>query len=273
MGKRVDLNSDLGEGFGNYRFENDEEIIKHISSVNIACGFHAGDPRTMRNTVQLARKHNVAIGAHPGLPDLLGFGRRKMDITPEEARDYVVYQVGALKAFVESDKKTKLQHIKCHGAFASMAGKEDIARAIIDGMAEIDPNLILVTRTGSMLYKLGKNSGIRVAGEFLADLHYDRNGVFIVEQEKSEADPQEVAEKVLKMIEFGKITTVTGEDIDFKAETICIHGDTPNAIQVLRKITEELAKNNIEIKAVGESDEMPPGHNRISAGHWRYDDN
>lgn len=252
MGKIIDINSDFGEGYGNYRFGNDEEIIKYISSANIACGFHAGDPRIMRDTVRLATKYGVAAGAHPGLPDLLGFGRRKIDITPDEARDYVVYQLGALKAFVESEMNKTLQHIKCHGAFASIALKEDIAKAIIDGILEIDSNLILVTRPGSTLYKFGKSVGIRVAGEFLADLNYNSDGTFILERKKDKVDAREIAERILRMIEFGKITAITGDEIDFKAETVCIHGDTPNAPEVLKKIKGELDKNNIQVNAMGE---------------------
>lgn len=248
--KIIDLNCDLGESFGNYRVGNDEEIMKHISSANVACGFHAGDPMVMANTVRLAKENGVAVGAHPGYPDLMGFGRRKMDVTPEEIKNYIIYQIGALKAFVECEG-LKLQHVWLHGALQIVAGKDElIARGIIEGIKKVDPDLILASRPGLASYKMAKELGLEVAIAVGVDTEYSSDGMPVLERKKKHTDPKEAAKRAVRIAKEGKITAITGEEIDMKAIAILVHGDTPNAIEVLKEIRGEFKKENIEVVPV-----------------------
>lgn len=169
--KTIDINADLGESFGVYNLGNDEELMKYITSCNIACGFHAGDPSVMRKTVELAKKYNVAVGAHPGFPDMLGFGRRRMEITHQECKDYVTYQVGALKAFVEA-YGLKLQHVKPHGRFWQVAAaEENVGRGLIESIIEVDPKMAFVGRRGAAT-NIAREMGLRVVLEIGADMQY-----------------------------------------------------------------------------------------------------
>lgn len=247
----VALNSDMGESFGNYKMGNDEEIMKFISSANIACGFHAGDPVVMAHTVRLAKEHGVSIGAHPGYPDLMGFGRRKMDVAPEEMKNYIVYQIGALKAFVESEG-LQLQHVWLHGALQLAAGKdESMARAIVEGIRMVDPKLIMASRPSLLSYKMAEKAGLRTAVFVGVDTEYDRDGMPVIQRKKKHTDPKEAAKKAVKIAKEGKLTATTGEEIDIKADAILVHGDTPNAIEVLKEIRNEFKKEEIEVSPLG----------------------
>jgi UPF0271 protein len=243
--KTIDLNSDVGESFGTYKLGMDEDVIPLISSANIACGFHAGDPAVMRKTVALARTHGVGLGAHPGLPDLVGFGRRNMDVTPEEIKDFVTYQIGALQA-VAGLQGARLQHVKPHGALYNMAVKNPaIWDAVADVMARLDERLILFVLAGSdrrELEAVGRRRGIRIAFEFFADRAYNTDGSLVSRQLPGAVihDSDVVAAKVLKLVSAGKVTTIEGSEIELKAETICVHGDNPKALALVKKIRETL---------------------------------
>ena len=179
MGKKVDLNSDLGESFGLYKIGNDENVLKYVTSANIACGMHAGDPVVMSKTVKMATENGVGIGAHPGYPDLQGFGRRNMNLTPEEITAFVVYQVGALQTFAKSEGQ-KLQHVKAHGALYNMAAKDiKIARAIAEGIKLVDPNLIFMALAGSKMVEAAQDAGLKVAQEIFADRAYNSDGTLV----------------------------------------------------------------------------------------------
>lgn len=249
---KIDLNSDVGESFGAYKIGLDEEVIPLISSANIACGFHAGDPTVMRHTIALAKEHGVAPGAHPGFPDLLGFGRRNMDVTPEEIRDYATYQIGALQAFAAS-QGMKLQHVKAHGALYNMAFQDArIWEAIAEVISKVDKELILVAIAGpkkDKLKEIGRQYGIRIAFEFFADRAYNSDGSLVSRREPGAIieDHQQAADRVLKMVIERKISAVDGTEIDVIADTICVHGDNPAAVRLAKQIRETLLASGVEI--------------------------
>jgi UPF0271 protein len=252
--KKMDLNSDVGESFGNYKLGMDDELIPLISSANIACGFHAGDPSVMRHTVSVAKAHQVALGAHPGLPDLLGFGRRAMDVTLQEVKDYITYQIGALQAFAAAQGLT-LQHVKPHGALYNMAsGNPDIWEAVAEAMAALDQRLILFVLSGSTrdrLEAIANCYGIRIAYEFFGDRAYNPDGSLVSRREPGAVihDHRQVAEKVLKMATEGKVVCKDGSVIELRADTICVHGDNPAALKLLKHIRESLLTAGVEIGA------------------------
>lgn len=223
----VDLNCDLGESFGTYRIGNDEEILDYVTSVNVACGFHAGDPTVMRKTVQLALEKDVKIGAHPGLQDLIGFGRRNINISPQEAYDIVVYQIGALNGFLQSEGGS-MQHVKPHGALYNMAAKnKELSLAIAEAVYKINPELILFGLSGSELISAGQTIGLQTASEVFADRTYQQDGSLTSRMEKYaliENDDDAVAQ-VIRMVKEGKVLSQQGTDVTLKADTICIHGD------------------------------------------------
>ena len=227
MGKtvRIDLNSDLGESFGAYKLGLDEEVIPHLTSANIACGFHAGDPGVMRKTVAIAGQFGVQVGAHPGFPDLVGFGRRNLDATLEEIQDDVVYQVGALQAFARGDG-LRLQHVKPHGALYNMAvGNPRMWDAIAEAVARVDRELILVGLASSnrdALAEIGKRRGIRIAFEAFPDRAYHRDGSLAPRREKGAVihDHEVVAQRALKMAVDGKVIATDGTEINLKADTL-----------------------------------------------------
>lgn len=245
----VDLNSDLGESFGAYKIGNDAEILKTVTSANVACGFHAGDPQVMYRTVKTALECGCAIGAHPGMPDLVGFGRRKMDITAEEAYTIVIYQIGALQGFAKTFGAT-LQHVKPHGALYNMAaGNTVLAEAIANAIYDIDPTLILFGLAGSELIKAGDAIGLKTASEVFADRSYQEDGsltprslpgAMITDEEQSMA-------QVLRMVKEGVVTTLSGKEIEVKADTICVHGDGPKALAFTQKIRTELEAAGITV--------------------------
>lgn len=250
---RVDLNCDMGESFGAYQIGNDEQILNHVTSANIACGYHAGDPATMRKTVRLAMQKGVGIGAHPGLPDLIGFGRRSMDISPDEAYNLVIYQIGALLGFVKSEGG-RLRHVKPHGALYNMAAKDPkLARAIAEAVYKLDPELILFGLSGSELVKAGESVGLQTAHEVFADRTYQQDGS-LTPRRQSDAlisDRDQAVRQVVRMIKEGKIMSQQGVDVPIKADTICIHGDGPHALVFARRIREQLLSSDVVVGAVG----------------------
>lgn len=253
MSKIVDLNSDLGEGFGNYKMGMDEEIIKHVTSVNIACGWHAGDPLIMDNTVKEALSQGVAVGAHPSYPDLLGFGRRNMDVKPHEAKAYLLYQLGALQAFAQANG-SKLQHMKLHGAFYNTVSNiPELADAVIDAVLEYDEELIIMALSGSYIARRAKERGARVSQEVFADRAYNDDGSLVSRSLEGAVitDEDLAIERTKKMVLEGKVTTINGKEMDIVADSICVHGDNPEAIKFVQKIRENLEAEGIEIKNVG----------------------
>lgn len=246
----IDLNSDLGEGFGTYNAGNDEEIMKSITSANIACGFHAGDPLIMEKSVKLAMKYGVAIGAHPGFPDLMGFGRRKMEVTAEEVRDYVIYQIGALMAFAHSVGEN-VQHVKPHGALYNMASWDyELAFAIAQAVHDVDKSLIIVGLSGSQILRAGKNVGLRVASEVFADRGYMQDGKLLPRNVEGAVvdDVEKILDRALEMVENGTITTVNGSKIKVEADTICVHSDTPKSMEITKKLKEALVHHGIKVE-------------------------
>ena len=249
---KIDLNSDVGESFGNYQLGLDEKIIPLISSANIACGFHAGDPTVMKRTIAIAKKYGVAPGAHPGFPDLLGFGRRKMDASLDEIKDYVTYQMGALQAFAAAQGMA-LQHVKPHGALYNMAVEDmEIWDAVAEVIAAVDSGLIMFVMAGPWrqdLEAIGARHGIRIAFEFFGDRAYNPNGTLVSRKLPGAVihDHELVAEKVLKMVKEGKVVCIDGTEIELAAETICVHGDNPAALELVSNIRESLLNEGIEI--------------------------
>ncbi|MFM1652243.1 LamB/YcsF family protein [Brevibacillus sp. B_LB10_24] len=250
----VDLNCDMGESFGVYRLGNDEAILAYVTSANIACGFHAGDPATMRKTVKLAMKNDVKIGAHPGIPDLQGFGRRNLAVSAEEAYDMVVYQVGALLGFVQSEGGV-MQHVKPHGALYNMAAaKADLARAIAEAVYRANPELYLVGLAGSQLIEQAEKIGLRTKSEVFADRTYQQDGTLTPRSQPDaliESDEVAVGQ-VIRMIKEGKVSTRQGSDFTIKAETVCIHGDGVHALSFARRIRETLETAGIEVRAMSQ---------------------
>jgi len=246
---RVDINADIGESFGAYTIGMDEVVLKGISSANVACGFHAGDPIVMEKTVAFAKLENTAVGAHPGFPDLMGFGRRKMVVSPAEAKAYIKYQVGALKAFCDA-AGIKMQHVKPHGALYNMSAvDEKLATAICEGIKEVDPELIMLGLAGSAHISSAKAVGLNVASEVFADRVYMEDGT-LVPRTRTDAmikDPEIAISRVVRMIKEGKVETVTGKDIDIKADSVCVHGDNPHAIEFLNMINAKFAQEGIEV--------------------------
>ncbi|AMA71558.1 MULTISPECIES: LamB/YcsF family protein [Aneurinibacillus] len=251
---RVDINCDMGESFGVYEMGADETILSFVTSANIACGFHAGGPAVMRRTVEMALEKGVAIGAHPGLPDLEGFGRRNMDITPQEAYDMVVYQVGALYGFVKA-AGGKMQHVKPHGALYNMAAKSPtLSEAIAEAVYKVDPDLILFGLSGSELVKAGERIGLRTANEVFADRTYQLDGSLTSRREPNAliTDTEKAVYQVIRMVKEGKVHTVQQQDIDIQADTVCIHGDGAHAYEFAKQLHTLLGDAGVIAKAIGE---------------------
>lgn len=247
--KKVDLNCDLGESFGAYKCGMDEEVIPFISSANVACGFHASDPLVMEKTVAMAAKYGVAVGAHPGYPDLVGFGRRNMNVSPEEVKAMVQYQIGALMAFCRS-KGVALQHVKPHGAMYNMAGKdENLAMAVCRGIQEVDESLILLGLAGSRMMEAAKKIGLRFASEVFADRAYEEDGSLVARTKPGAmiTDEELAVTRVVRMVTEGKVTSVTGKEIEITADSICVHGDGPKALAFVEKIRKALSEHQIGI--------------------------
>jgi len=234
MKSSMDINCDMGESFGNWNMGDDTGMMPRITTANVACGFHASDPLTMLETVKLAKAHKVEVGSHPGLPDLLGFGRRAMNITPEDAHAYVVYQTGALQAALKVNDM-RLHHIKPHGAFYSLLRTEEsLAEAVADAIAELSdtPMLYWPAPTDAAMPTAAKNKGIRVVGEIYPDLIYAPDGSLILQRAKHATDTEFAAAQVKRFVETSKVEANDGSLIELDAESICIHGDGPNATEV-----------------------------------------
>ncbi|MGL5694142.1 MAG: 5-oxoprolinase subunit PxpA, partial [Peptostreptococcaceae bacterium] len=229
---KVDLNCELGERFGRYKLGLDEEVVKYITSANVACGFHASDPLVMENTILLAKENNIQVGAHPGLPDLMGFGRRKMDISVEEAKAYIKYQVGALYAFCKSNN-IELSHVKPHGELYNMAGKDyKLAKAICEAIYEFDSELILLCLSNSEMAKAAKDTGIKYAREVFADRSYEEDGSLVSRNKDGAVITNEdlAMSQVIETIKNKRVKCITGKYIDLEADSICVHGDGIKAL-------------------------------------------
>ena len=245
----IDFNADMGESFGMYHMGDDEGFMKYITSANVACGFHAGDSTVMKKTVALAKKHSVHVGAHPGLPDLQGFGRREMNMSIEEIHDDVVYQVGALKAFVEA-AGLRLHHVKPHGSLYGMAmRREDVARAICEAVRDVDKDLYIYIMKKGFAGSVAESMGIRVVYELYADLDYDVEGNLVITRHHDIYKPQDIAAKVIKMVRYGKVTTTEGTQISTEGTSVCLHSDTANALDILIVVHKELEKAGYTIAA------------------------
>lgn len=245
----VDLNSDLGESFGNYTIGMDEEILKYVSSANVACGWHAGDPMVMEETVALAKKYGVAVGAHPGFPDLMGFGRRNMAVTPAEAKAYIKYQVGALYAFTSS-QGVKIQHVKPHGALYNMAAvDEELAVAICEAVYEVDKDIILMGLANSKMIDAAVKVGLKAASEVFADRAYNDDGTLVSRKLEGAVikDKELAIKRVVRMVKEGKVESINGNHIEIKADSICVHGDNPKALEFVKNIRETLISEGVEI--------------------------
>lgn len=246
---KVDLNSDLGESFGSYTIGMDEEIIRHVSSVNVACGWHGGDPLVMEKTVAMAKEQGTAVGAHPGFQDLMGFGRRNIAVTPEEAKAYTKYQIGALLAFTTA-KGIQLQHVKPHGALYNMAAVDyKLARAIAEGIYEVDKDLIFLALANSQMIKAAADIGLKAASEVFADRGYMEDGTLVPRKMAGAMihDEKEAIARVIRMVKEGKVTSITGKDIHIKADSICVHGDNPQAVQFVVEIKKALESEGVSL--------------------------
>ncbi len=252
MADRIDFNCDMGESFGMYKLGYDEEVIRYITSANIACGFHAGDPMWMRTTVEMAEKYGVGVGAQPSFPDLMGFGRRNMMVSPEEARNDVTYQIGALQAFATDGK---LQHVKPHGAMYNMAVADlTLARAICQAVKDIDPDMIVVALAGTDWVDLANEMGLRVAREAFADRAFTAQGTLVPRSQVGSVihDVDAVVKRSVKMVTEGKVTAITGEEVEFQADSLCLHGDTPGAVEMARAVREGLEAAGVKIVPMSE---------------------
>jgi UPF0271 protein len=260
--KKIDLNSDMGESFGRYKLGFDEEVIKHVTSANVACGFHAGCPHTMRYTVRLVKQHGVALGAHPSFHDLAGFGRRAMALTMDEVKDCIVYQIGALQGFAHAEG-IRLQHVKPHGALYNMAHgvvsvstveADELTRTIAEAVAQVNEELVLVMMAGSRAVRIVEEMGLRVAGEAFADRAYSADGTLVSRRVRGSviSDPDEVASRVTKMVMENRITAIDGTEVDLgRIDTICVHGDTPTAVELVKTVRAKLVEAGIEVASMG----------------------
>jgi UPF0271 protein len=249
---KIDLNADIGESFGIYTTGNDERLLSVITSGSIACGFHAGDPAVMRHTVRQAARAGVSIGAHPGLPDLAGFGRREMSIEPREIADLVLYQIGALSAIVRAEGAA-LRHVKPHGALYNMSVRRaDVAEAIARAVASFDDGLRLVGLPASELLAAGSRLGLSVAAEGFADRSYEPDGSLTPRQfaEAVLSDPGVLTERAVRMIRDGKVVARDGSTLSLHVDTICVHGDTPGAPELARAVRTGLEGAGIQVKAL-----------------------
>lgn len=235
---QIDLNSDLGESFGPWPMGSDEALMTSITSANVACGFHAGDPSVMRRTIELAKQHGVGVGAHPGFPDLVGFGRREMQATPKEVEDLVLYQVAALSGMAAAHG-VRLQHVKAHGALYIQACRDrSLADAIAQAVRQFDASLILLGLPDSELLAAGRRAGLRVAAEAFADRAYEPDGSLASRRKAGSVihDPEVVVERAVRMAREKSVVATNGEAIALDAQTICLHGDTPGSADLAKKV-------------------------------------
>jgi 5-oxoprolinase (ATP-hydrolysing) subunit A len=251
MMQSIDLNADVGEGFGAYSWGQDAAILDFVTSANIACGFHAGDPATMRRTVRLAVDKGVAMGAHPGLPDLVGFGRRELAVSAEETYELVVYQVGALHAFVTAAGAV-LRHVKPHGALYNMAARrQDLAAAVATAVRDVDRQMTLFGLSGSELIRAGRNVGLSTASEVFADRTYQSDGSLTPRSRPDAviADVDQSTAQALRMIRDGRVRSCQGDEVLIQADTVCLHGDSPHAMELARQLRGKLESAGIAVRA------------------------
>jgi UPF0271 protein len=249
---QIDISCDMGESVGPWKMGFDEEMMQYISSANVAGGFHAGDPTTMRKTVALAKDHGVAVGVHPGYRDLVGFGRREMDVPPDEIHDEIIYQLGALREFARY-YDMEVQHVKPHGALYMVAARdEELSRAIIEAIQRVDPGLLLFCMRASVTYQLAQKLDQPVVAEFYADREYNDDGQIVFTRSVAEElDPEEVGDRVVRAVTEKKVKTESGRDIDVVSDSVCVHGDTPGAVRLAEAIARKLGENDIEIRPLG----------------------
>lgn len=254
--KKIDLNCDMGESFGAYKLGMDEAVIEYITSANIACAWHAGDPTVMNHTVAIAVEHGVGVGAHPGYPDLLGFGRRNMDCTMEELRNYLIYQVGALQAFC-SAHGTRLQHVKPHGAlYLTAVENEDVARAVAEAIVRVNPDLLYVALAGAkgeLMTRIGHEVGLKVVYEAFPDRAYSPEGTLVSRRQPGAVikDPRAVSERALQMVQEGAVIAADGTTIPLEAQTLCVHGDNPEAVALVKGIRQTLEADGVAVTPMG----------------------
>lgn len=250
----VDLNCDMGESFGAYKLGLDEEAVKYISSANVACGFHAGDPQVMAHTVDMAVAHGVEIGAHPSYPDLMGFGRRQMDATPDEVKNYLIYQTGALQAFVQA-RGGRLQHVKPHGAMYNTAAvNKKAARALAEAIYAVDKNLIFLVLANSEMERAADEVGLRYAREVFADRNYNSDGTLVARNNPLAVikESAEIAPRMIEIIKTGRIKAIDGSFFSVKPDSICLHGDTPGAIEHMKHLRQAIEDAGIRIAPLKE---------------------
>lgn len=246
---RVDLNSDLGESFGAYTIGNDGQVVPVVSSVNVACGMHAGDPGVMRATVALAAKHGVAVGAHPGYPDLQGFGRRDMALSPQEVYDCVLYQIGALDAFCRA-AGVELHHVKPHGQLYNRAARDRAAAdAVAAAVRDYDASLVLVGLAGSELVAAGRGAGLHCAEEFFADRAYACDGTLVPRSQPGAvvADEEAAIERTVRAVTAGSVRAIDGTEVPVRADTVCVHGDNPHALAFARALRSALEAHGVAV--------------------------
>lgn len=251
MRRALDINVDMGESYGRWGLGDDAGIMPFISSANVACGFHAGDPATMRATVGQAVAHGVQVGAHVALPDVLGFGRRQMAVSADDLRDYATYQIGALAAFVAAEGGT-LSHVKPHGAMYAMCSRDpELAAAVAEAVAGMRPDLLLLLLNDTVVDAVGAH-GVQLVTEAFIDLDYDPDGSLRIEATKRAWDPDRVAERAVRLAREGTIDAADGSDLRVDAPTACIHGDGPNAVDIARRVKERLDAEDVRIAPLRE---------------------
>jgi UPF0271 protein len=245
----IDLNSDMGESYGRWNLGNDADLMEVITSANIACGWHGGDPAVMRTTVEMAVDRGVGIGAHVGLPDLLGFGRRRMQVTPDEIYDYCLYQSGALRAFADA-AGGRLQHVKPHGAFYVMCASDpELAAALVRAVKALGDGVVLFGM-GEVEPDLAEKAGVGYIREGYVDLNYNNQGNLVLERNKGAWDPEEVARRAVRLATKAEVGTVEGDTLPLAVRTICIHGDAPNSGEIARTVRERLEDAGVEIAPI-----------------------
>lgn len=251
MTHRVNINCDMGESYGRWILGNDEAILPFVPTANIATGFHGGDPTVMRKTVRLAKQVGAEIGAHVALPDLMGFGRRFLGVTPDELKDYVTYQIGALAAFAKAEGAS-LSHVKPHGMLYSMCGQHpELLRALLAAVKEFDPNLVVIAG-GSETPQIAAELGIKATNEAYCDLDYKPDGYPVVERFKKAWDPEEVARRAIRLVIEKRATAIDGTELTIDKPTICVHGDAANSVEVAKTVRQRLAEAGIEVVGLRE---------------------
>ena len=251
--KMIDLNCDMGESFGTYVLGYDEQAMPFVTSINVACGFHASDPDNMAKTLMLAKKHGIAVGAHPGFPDLVGFGRRPMALSPDEVKNTVMYQIGALDAFCRAEGM-KMQHVKAHGALYNMAEKDlSIALSIAAAIKAVDPALYMLCLANSQMVVAAKQLGVPFVEEAFADRAYTDEGTLVSRKLAGAVihDIEQVVSRVVRMVKDRSVISITGKVVPIQTQTVCVHGDTPGAVDMVKAIRAALEKENIALRAFG----------------------